>query len=163
MLIFAQSPARAMPTRYAHTNIIAADWEKLVAFYRDVFECRAAPPSRDMSGEWLEKGTGVSSAHLRGMHLRLPGYDEGGPTLEVFSYEAMLERAKPPAANRKGFGHLAFEVDDVEAKVREVVHHGGKMLGRVSGTKVEGVGTLTFAYTTDPEGNIVEVLRWDRG
>ncbi|MDD1770077.1 MAG: VOC family protein [Methanomassiliicoccales archaeon] len=152
-----------MPTRYAHTNIVAADWMKLAAFYVDVFDCEMVPPNRDMSGEWLEIGTGVKNAHLRGAHLKLPGYGEGGPTIEVFSYDEMLERPTPPAANRKGFGHLAFEVDDVDAIVRQVVRHGGKMLGRVSTTKVADVGTLTFAYTTDPEGNIVEVLRWDRG
>lgn len=135
----------------------------MAAFYIDVFDCVAVPSMRDMSGEWLEKGTGVRNARLRGIHLRLPGYAENGPTIEVFSYGEMLEKAGEPRANRKGFGHLAFEVDDVNAMVRRVIRHGGKMLGHVSTTKVEGVGTLIFAYTTDPEDNIVEVLRWERG
>jgi hypothetical protein len=46
---------------------------------------------------------------LRGVHLRLPGYEENGPTLEVFSYNVLASRGQT-AANRPGFGHVAFAV-----------------------------------------------------
>ena len=36
---------------------------------------------------WLDSATGINGAHLRGMHLRLPGYGEHGPTLEIFQYD----------------------------------------------------------------------------
>ncbi len=149
-----------MPTEYAHTNIISQDWEKLAKFYINVFDCKPLSPERDESGEWLEKGTAVKNAHLKGVHLRLPGCGDDGPTLEIYSYHEMLDKPARPAANRKGLGHLAFRVDDVKAKLDEIVHHGGHPLGDIVTSEVEGAGTITFTYATDPEGNIIEVQNW---
>ncbi len=149
-----------MGTRYAHTNIIAADWRKLVTFYEAVFDCVFVPPERKQSGQWLANGTGVKDAALNGVHLRLPGYEKDGPTLEIYSYGQMEEKL-PAAANRKGLGHLAFSVDDVAAIVDQVLAHGGQALGKVVSRHVQGAGRITFAYVADPEGNIIEVQRWD--
>lgn len=148
-----------MATRYVHTNIIAADWKRLAGFYREVFDCRPVPPERDQSGEWLARGTGVRGAALRGVHLRLPGYGERGPTLEIYAYTEMKEKPSP-AANRQGLGHLAFLVDDVEEVRGAVLAEGGKDLGEITRTKIQEVGTLTFIYMTDPEGNILEIQNW---
>ena len=148
-----------MPVRYAHTNIIAEDWRKLAQFYTEVFDCSLAPPERDQSGDDLAKATGVENAHLRGVHLRLPGHGDTGPTLEIYSYETMLDTLVP-AANRKGIGHLAFAVDDVTAKLAEVLESGGRALGEVVTRAVPGAGSITFVYATDPEGNILELQRW---
>ena len=114
-----------MTIRYAHTNIIAADWRKLVAFYEQVFDCVPVPPQRSQSAPWLAEGTGVQNAALEGMHLRLPGHGENGPTLEIYSYQQM-EGNLPSVPNRKGLGHLAFVVDDVAAKLAEIEAKGGR-------------------------------------
>ena len=150
-----------MAIKFAHTNMIAADWEQLSNFYIRVFECEFVPPKRDQQGEWLEKGTGVKNAALQGNHLRLPGFGAEGPTLEIYSYAQMLEK-QDPAANRKGLGHLAFEVDDVPAKIQEVLAAGGKPLGEVVEKAVPGAGRITFAYVLDPEDNIIELQAWER-
>lgn len=148
-----------MATRYTHTNIIAKDWRNLVRFYEDVFDCVFVPPQRDQSGEWLEKGTGVKNAALQGMHLRLPDCGDDGPTLEIYSY-SHIEEKLPPAANRQGLGHLAFSVDNVQETLQQVIKHGGGALGQVVIKDVAGVGTITFVYATDPEGNILEIQNW---
>lgn len=148
-----------MPTTYAHTNIIAEDWRSLATFYQDVFNCIFVPPERDQSGQWLEEGTGVKNAHLNGVHLRLPGHGENGPTLEIYSYSEMAEKPSP-AANRQGLGHLAFAVDDVAEILANVIEQGGSALGKVVTRDVPGAGRITFAYVTDPEGNIIEVQKW---
>jgi predicted enzyme related to lactoylglutathione lyase len=150
-----------MAVRYAHTNLIATDWRRLARFYEAVFACVPVPPERDQAGEWLERGTGVPGAHLQGVHLRLPGHGDDGPTLEIYSY-ATMEEKPAPRANRKGLGHLAFEVDNVEATLAAIEAHGGRALGEVTTREVSGVGVLTFVYATDPEGNILEVQRWER-
>lgn len=149
-----------MSTRYSHTNIISQDWKKLAQFYIDVFDCKPVPPERDEFGEWLEKGTAVRNAHLHGVHLRLPGWGEDGPTLEIYSYDEMIEKAKPIAANRKGLGHLAFHVDDVKKKLDEVILHGGSPLGEIVTSEIAGAGTITFTYASDPEGNTIELQNW---
>ena len=148
-----------MSIRYTHTNIIAEDWRRLVQFYEEVFECVFVPPQRDQSGEWLAKGTGVRNAALKGVHLKLPGFGNDGPTLEIFSYSQMEEKP-PPAANRKGFGHLAFSVDNVQETFQKIIENGGRSLGEIMVRDVAGVGQITFVYATDPEGNILEIQNW---
>lgn len=148
-----------MPTRYAHTNIIASNWRSLAAFYTEVFGCVVVPPERQQSGAWLARGTGVEDAALEGVHLRLPGHGDSGPTLEIYSYQTMLDKPLS-AANRQGLGHLAFEVDDVAAILDKVLASGGSALGERVTREVRGAGTITFVYACDPEGNILELQSW---
>lgn len=145
--------------RYVHTNLIARDWRALTRFYIDVFGCTPAGPERDQSGDWLAAATGVADAHLRGRHLLLPGHGPSGPTLEIYSYDSTVD-APEPVANRVGYGHLAFHVDDVPAALAAVLAHGGRALGEVSHTTVPGVGALDVTYARDPEGNIIELQCW---
>jgi predicted enzyme related to lactoylglutathione lyase len=148
-----------MPTKYAHTNLIAKDWKRLSVFYQDVFDCTPVPPERDLTGEWLDRATGLAQAHIRGIHLRLPGYGDAGPTLEIFEYASMPSRPEV-RPNTPGFSHIAFAVDEVETTVQEVLAHGGSAVGAVTVREYPGVGVLTFQYVTDPEGNMIEVQSW---
>ena len=146
--------------RYVHTNLVARDWKTLAQFYERVFGCTPVPPERDLSGQWLDDGVGIPGAHIRGVHLRLPGYGDEGPTLEVFQYEPEM-KGLPAAANRPGLAHIAFSVDDVKATRDAVLAAGGGELGKIVSVEVTGAGNITFAYLTDPEGNIIEVQCWE--
>jgi len=145
--------------RYAHTNIVAEDWKKLAKFYEEVFGCTPVPPERDLSGQWLADCNAVPDASIRGIHLRLPGYGSEGPTLEIFEYNHLEERPKT-AANRPGFAHIAFAVDDVEAAREAVLAGGGGTLGKLVSVEIAGAGQITLIYMTDPEGNIIELQKW---
>ncbi len=145
--------------RYVHTNLIARDWRSLVEFYTQVFGCEVLLPERDLKGEALERGTGIRGAHLRGVHLRLPGGGETGPTLEIYSYdEPAPEGVK--AVNRPGFGHIAFQVDDVPQARDLVLAQGGRAVGEIVTTPVGTDRRVTWCYLTDPEGNAVELQAW---
>ena len=145
--------------RYVHTNLIAENWKELSAFYEEVFGCTPIPPDRDLSGEWLDKATGLENAQLRGIHLRLPGFEAGGPTLEIFEYRDMPERP-PINTNTPGFSHIAFAVDDVSSLADKVIAHGGSKIGDLTERHIDGVGELVFQYVSDPEGNIIELQTW---
>ena len=147
--------------RYVHTNLIAKDWKKLTEFYETVFECIPIPPDRDLSGEWLDKATGLRNANMRGIHLRMPGYEESGPTLEIFEYAEMSERPRIDP-NTPGFTHIAFAVDDVRAFAEKVITQGGSFVGDLTERHIEGVGDLVFQYVADPEGNIIELQSWTK-
>jgi len=148
-----------MKAKYKHTNIVAKDWRKLAGFYQRVFGCEPVPPERTAGDEWVERCTGVSGAEIRGVHLRLPGYGDDGPTLEIFQYNK-VEQRPATAINRPGLAHLAFEVDDVEAARDEVIAAGGKCVGELVTVEIRDAGTITFIYMTDPEGNIIELQKW---
>jgi predicted enzyme related to lactoylglutathione lyase len=145
--------------RFGHVNVIARDWRRLAAFYSDVFGCVPVPPERDYAGADLERGTGVAGASLRGVHLRLPGLAADGPTLEIYQYGSMPD-GLPPLANRPGFQHIAFAVPSVEAARTAVLDAGGAPVGEVVTLQTADGRFVTWAYVTDPEGNIVELQSW---
>jgi predicted enzyme related to lactoylglutathione lyase len=147
--------------RFAHTNIVAEDFRTLAQFYIDVFGCVVVPPERRIADAWLAAGTGVDGAQLTGVHLRLPGHGPAGPTLELFQYLDSLPHPSPIAANRRGFGHIAFEVDDVAGTTQRVTEAGGRLVGDVVTADVPGAGRITFVYVADPEGNIIELQQWE--
>jgi predicted enzyme related to lactoylglutathione lyase len=145
--------------RYVHTNLVAKDWKALAGFYENLFGCLPVPPERDLQGEKLEAGTGLPGAHLRGIHLRLPGYGDNGPTLEIFAYDVLEDRPKT-AVNQPGLGHIAFSVNDVAVAQRAVLEAGGKAIGEIVITEIATGAKVTWCYVADIEGNIIELQSW---
>jgi catechol 2,3-dioxygenase-like lactoylglutathione lyase family enzyme len=145
--------------RFGHVNVIARDWRALAAFYADVFGCVFVPPERDYSGPDLARGTGVAGAALRGAHLRLPGLGADGPTIEIYQYGSMPP-VVPPAVNRPGFQHIAFAVPSVAAARGTGFAAGGRAGGEVVTLETADGRFVTWAYVTDPEGNILELQSW---
>ena len=147
--------------KFAHTNIVSTDWRKLAAFYVNTFGCKILEPTRQYSGEWLDKGLGLQKAKMTGVHLQLPGYGADGPTLEIYQYED-FEPQEHLMPNKRGFGHIAFEVDDVKKVLEKLIANGGSTCGEITTRFVEGMGSLTFIYARDPEGNIIELQSWKK-
>lgn len=147
------------PARFAHVNLVAHDWQALARFYQTVFGCQIVPPERDYRGAALEAGTGVPGASLRGVHLRLPGTGDRGPTLEIFQYSPTLEHPPGPV-NRTGFGHIAFATDDVDRLRQGVLRHGGSNLGEVVTLATADGRHVRWVYMRDPEGNVLELQSW---
>lgn len=149
-----------MKTKFAHVNIISKDWKQLAEFYIKVFDCRPKPPERDLSGEWLDKLTDLNDSRLKGIHLYLPGYESEGPTLEIFEYQQNMPNTGRKI-NLEGYGHIAFAVENVEEKLKLLIENGGSTVGELVDTDIPGVGKITVVYAKDPEGNIIEIQKWE--
>ena len=147
--------------KYVHTNLIARDWQKLSLFYQEVFGFKPVPPERHYKGSDLERGTGVKGSELHGVHLRMPGYNESGPTLEIYTY-TIPEEGLVPAVNRSGFGHIALSVTDVNKAQEIVLHSGGRAVGEIVTLQTFIGAKVTWCYVTDPEGNIIELQSWSQ-
>jgi predicted enzyme related to lactoylglutathione lyase len=144
---------------FGHVNLIARDWRRLAGFYERVFGCVFVPPERDYKDPELSAGTGVANAALRGVHLRLPGGGPVGPTLEIYQYDPS-HASLPTAADRPGFGHIAFVVPDVGSARDVVLAEGGGVVGEAVTLRTADGRRVTWIYVTDPEGNIVELQSW---
>ena len=150
----------SLHAKYVHTNIVARDWRGLARFYEEVFGCQRLPPERHYHGPWVGDVTALRKARLEGIHLRLPGCGPDGPTLEIFQYDPIQDDG-PAAANRKGFAHIAFHVADVALGINRVLDAGGKQVGKLHTMEVPAAGRITLVYMSDPEGNIIELQKWD--
>lgn len=148
-----------MSIKYAHTNIVAKDWRRLSDFYIKVFNCKPVLPEKDLSGKWLERVTNIDNVNIKGIHLALPGFDEG-PTLEIFQYYPENLDKKQSNISSQGFGHIAFVADNVEEVLNKLIEHGGQRYGSLEEREYESVGILTVVYAEDPEGNIIEIQNW---
>lgn len=147
--------------KYVHTNIIAQDWKKLAQFYIHVFGCTKVLPERNLNGKWLDTVTGIDGVHIEGIHLRLPGYGDEGPTLEIFQYNS-YKAVQFQKINRQGLAHIAFGVDDVDESLKAVLAEGGGKLSDIMRANIPGVGNITIVYAKDPEGNFIELQKFDR-
>jgi len=143
--------------RFGHVNIVARDWRRLVDFYESVFACEVLQPERNLSGPTIDAGLGVAGASLQGVHLRLPGYGDHGPTLEIYRYEPLID--VPAHVRRSGFGHIAFQVDDIARVRNHVLAAGGTAVGDIVTTQA-GDRHVPWCYVTDPEGNGIELQTW---
>ncbi len=150
-----------MGIKYVHTNIIAQDWKKLSQFYIDVFNCKPQYPERNLSGKWIDKMTDINDVKIKGIHLSLPGFDNG-PTLEIFEYEPKIIDNSKSKINKQGLGHIAFHVDDVEDMLKKVILNDGKKLGEIIKKDYGELGILTAVYAQDPEGNFIEIQNWSK-
>jgi len=104
--------------------------------------------------------TEIKGVRIRGIHLQLPGYENNGPTLEIFQYTPESTRDFESQISRPGFGHIAFLVDDVENVLEKLIGHGGERFGEVVQKEYPELGLLTVVYAKDPEGNFVEIQNW---
>jgi catechol 2,3-dioxygenase-like lactoylglutathione lyase family enzyme len=148
-----------MNAKYVHTNLVALNWRQLADFYITVFGCLPVPPERNLAGREIDALTNIHGAKINGMHLRLPGYGDNGPTLEIFQYDPQAT-PHPPTTNRPGFGHIAFLVDDVPSAREEVLKAGGLAVGETVVIAIANGAKVTVCYVTDPEGNILELQCW---
>jgi catechol 2,3-dioxygenase-like lactoylglutathione lyase family enzyme len=144
--------------RFGHINIVARDWRALAAFYCAQLGCTLLAPERDLSGPLIDGALGVSDARINGVHVRLPGFGDGGPTIEIYRYEPLIE-AGPASVRRTGFGHIAFQVDDIATVRAAIVAAGGSITGDVV-TTTAGTRQVSWCYVTDPEGNGIELQTW---
>lgn len=139
--------------KFAHLSVVARDAKRLAAFYRSVFGCTDLRPGTTLSGEIVSRGNGVRNSEIYSIWLTLPGVE--GPFLEIHEYSETRDRPWP-AVNQPGYGHLAFEVDDIRAVRDAIIRDGGQDQGEL----IElGPFDASFRamYMRDPEGNVIEL------
>jgi catechol 2,3-dioxygenase-like lactoylglutathione lyase family enzyme len=128
--------------RLDHVGLTVADLEAMQDWYSRAF------------GLETEFEFALSEVGFRGVMLRGSGYRV--ELLHRAGNAVGLQAANPvEAALTRGFGHVAFDVPDVDAAYDALVALGAT--DRMSPRPSPEPG-VRMAYVADPEGNLVELL-----
>ena len=111
-----------------HINIVVADLEMMVGFYRDVLGFEVTREAT-ISGQWIGAVVGLKGVVGKVVYLELAV----GPRVELIEYvsPAGPRPAGMDQANTQGMRHMAFEVDDIQAVAATLKQRGVKMMGDV--------------------------------
>jgi catechol 2,3-dioxygenase-like lactoylglutathione lyase family enzyme len=144
-----------------HVGITVKDLDASIRFYHDVLGLQFSnEPSPWFDGPELGPAVGVPGAALRQVSLAL-----GGTTLELLEYRTPpSETAKPLRSNNVGASHIAFQVDDIEAKKAELEARGIEFFSDVNVVDEGVLAGWRWVYFADPDGyplELVEVAYYD--
>ena len=136
-----------------HISLTAKDADRLSAFYRSVFGCHDIRPPMMLSGDRVSKGNGLPNAQIYAIWLAFPSAAD--PFLEILQY-TQTENRPLPRVNEPGFGHIAFEVANLQETLTAILDNGGSLQGEITNFGTEASPYLII-YVRDPEGNILEL------
>jgi catechol 2,3-dioxygenase-like lactoylglutathione lyase family enzyme len=142
--------------------VTVSDADRTAAFLRDVLEFEAVSDA-EVTGDAVERLTGVFGARLRVVTLRL-----GGETLELREFLAPRGRAFPEDSrgNDRWFQHVAIVVSDMArayAKLRaRDVAHASTGPQRLPDWNPNAAGIEAF-YFRDPDGHFLELIAFPPG
>jgi catechol 2,3-dioxygenase-like lactoylglutathione lyase family enzyme len=139
-----------MITGIHHTGIWVSDIQKLLPFYCDILGMEITQDSGVMSGPAVATLTGVRGARVRAVMLQMGG--QAWEFLELVTPDAKPLPDDAPYA-QVGRGHIAFQVDDIEATYKALEEKGVRFVC----TPQEAKG-VKFCYFRDPEGLQVEIV-----
>jgi lactoylglutathione lyase len=129
--------------RLDHVGLTVGDLEAMTAWYADALEMT------------VEFEFALDHVDFRGVMLR----SAAGHRIELLSRPESvtgLQAANPvEAALTRGFGHVAFDVPDVDAAYDALLAAGAT--DRLSPRPSPEPG-VRMAYVADPEGNLIELL-----
>lgn len=144
--------------RLAHINLVARDAEALAAFYVNVMKCDVLREQETLSGEKVGRGNGLSNPEIRSIWLKFPQLE--WPFLEIHEHKVVHHRNQP-RVNEPGFGHLAFQMEDIGIVLSKIIEAGGLQIGQVTDFGTPESPYL-IAYARDPEGNVLELEQTNR-
>ncbi|MFC3163713.1 VOC family protein [Ciceribacter thiooxidans] len=125
-----------MQGKFVWYELMTNDVPAAAAFYRDVIGWEAKA---------FDGATAQGSAYTV---FNIPGREMGSAGLMAITPEMAQNGAMP-----QWYGYVA--VDDVDAKAREFVENGGRVL--MPGTDIPGIGR--FAVVADPHGAVLDVFK----
>ena len=138
-----------------HVGITVENLDASIRFYHDVLGLEFSnEPSPWFDGPELGPAVGVPGAALRQVCLAL-----GDSTLELLEYKSPpSDTSKPLLSNSIGASHVAFLVDDIQAKKTALEAKGIAFYSDVN-TVDEGVlAGWRWVYFEDPDGYPLELV-----
>ena len=138
-----------------HVGITVRDLDASIRFYHDVLGLDFSnEPSPWFDSPELGPAVGVPGAALRQVSLLL-----GDAMLELLEYKSPpSETQKPLLSNNIGASHVAFLVDDIDAKKAELEGKGIEFYSDVNVVEEGVLAGWRWVYFEDPDGYPLELV-----
>lgn len=138
-----------------HYGIVIRDLEKMLFFYCTVLGFSVWKRQTE-EGEFIDNLVGIRGTVLEWVKLN----NSCGSIIELLKYHApSIENSsvtcEVQASDRPGHSHLAFTVDDLDAKCENILRYGGNTIGLPQRSPD---GYVRVLYCHDPEGNLLELV-----
>ena len=133
-----------------HTAISTPDFERSVAFYRDLFGAEIVSDFEwQVGADFADSILGLKGSSARVAMLKL-----GNAMIEIFEY--LTPEPRPGDPNRPvcdhGITHLCLDVTDINAEYERLV-----AAGMTFHCPPQDLGGSWATYGRDPDGNVVEL------
>ena len=145
---------KTMLKKINHVNIVVSNLEETKAFFIQLgFEIGDAS---ELSGEWISSIVGLPDVEARYVTLSLPNTETN---LELIEYTSPPSDKDPnmDKANRIGFRHIAFEVDNIEDEVHRLKEKGIKFLSEIHTYPKTG---KRLVYLWGPDRILLELAQY---
>jgi len=131
------------------------DLDASIRFYHDVLGLKFSnEPSPWFDGPDLGPAVGVPGAALRQVSLLL-----GDTTLELLEYKSPPSQTEGPLMSQSlGASHVAFVIDDIEAKKAELEAQGIRFYSDVNVVDEGVLAGWRWVYFEDPDGYPLELV-----
>ena len=133
-----------------HTAISTSNFERALAFYRDLLGFETVSELNWPTGvELADTITGLEGSAARSVMLRA-----SNTSIELFEFASPTPKPgdpKRPVCDH-GITHIGFEVDDIDAEYERL-----KAAGMSFNCPPQDLGASRVTYGRDPDGNVLEL------
>jgi catechol 2,3-dioxygenase-like lactoylglutathione lyase family enzyme len=138
-----------------HVGITVKDLDESISFYHDVLGLQFS----NEPSPWFESPELGPAVGVRGAALRQVSLIVGNATLELLEYKSPpSETQKPLLSNNIGASHVAFLVEDIEAKKAELEAKGIQFYSDVNVVDEGVLAGWRWVYFEDPDGYPLELV-----
>ena len=144
-------------SRIHHAGVTVADADRSLRFYRDLLGMKVLGDTR------LSRADVASLLGAAEIDLRIVDLDTGdGRIIELLEYGTPRGHHVDYASRDSGTGHIAFQVDDLDAIAAGIAAAGGSVISHHAITAGDTTGIFAGArllYVRDPDGMILELVQ----
>jgi len=145
-------------TKNHHTGFTVRSIERSLAFYRDLLGMEVVFQWNPQAA-YLAELVGYPTVDMHAAILRVPGTDV---FLELLEYRNIPEKTVDMSNGNIGNGHIAFNVDDVDAFYAELTQKGVKSVSPPVTPTIGPNKGGRAVYMIDPDGFRVELIQTAR-